>query len=204
MSRSTLVLAVSLFSLAGLCSCTGLGSAPASLVDLYDMASPTGMIEIELERNGTIREMEAEISPDQLPAVVREAALQKAPGGTITGAEREVKQSGNCWEVKVSHQGRGWEFVVDDGGKVVEIEKELRRDEAPAAVLTAADQAIPGGMFVSVEVIQTMMSGDKTETCYHVKKKRDGASYKIVLDPEGKVLRKVREARAEIEIPLKD
>ena len=43
-----------------------------------------------------------------------------------------------------------------------------------AAVLTAADQAIPGGAFVSVEVIESMSAG-KTDTTYHVKKTRDGA-----------------------------
>ena len=36
----------------------------------------------------------------------------------------------------------------------------------------------------------------------HVKKLKDGASYKIVLARDGTVIRKVREARAEIEIPL--
>jgi hypothetical protein len=201
MSESNLVLAVSLFLSAGLCSCTGLGSS--SLVDLYDRASPTGMIEIEMERNGAIKEIEAEISPTELPTIVRDAAMQRAPGGTITGAEREINQDGKCWEVKMNYQGRGWEFIVDDMGKILETEKELRRNEAPAAVLTAADEAIPGGAFVSVEVIETMSAG-KTKTCYHVKKTRDGASYKIVLAEDGKVLRKVREAKAEIEIPLKN
>lgn len=204
MSRPNLVPALSLFLAVSLSSCTGLGKVPANLVELYDRGSPDGLIELEVDRDGTIREMEADVPVSELPAIVREAAMSKVPGGTITGAEREFKIEGGCWEVKLRHQNRDWECVVDEQGKVIETERELRRDEAPAEVLAAADAAIPGGAFVSIESIEHTKSMDKSETCYHVKKTRNGASYKIVIAPDGKVLRKVREARAEIEIPLKD
>ncbi|MHC4852444.1 MAG: PepSY-like domain-containing protein [Planctomycetota bacterium] len=180
-----------------LSACTGLGTS--SLVGLYDQGKPDGMIEVELDRNGAIREMEADIPTSDLPANIREAAMAKAPGGEIKGAEREITAAGTGWEVKMKHQGRMWEFVMDNDGKILETEKELTKDEAPAAVLQAADRAISGGTFVSVELIER---GDESE--YHVKKARDGASYKIVLTADGTVKRKVREAKAEIEIPLKN
>ncbi|MCA8941849.1 MAG: hypothetical protein KDB80_04750 [Planctomycetes bacterium] len=189
------ILFVSL-SLPLLTACTGLGGP--GLVDLYDRAKPDGIIEIEADRNGTIHEMEADIPIADLPPAIRDAALAMKPGGTITGAERELKSAGPGWEVKLTHEGRAWEIVMDDAGNVLETEKELRRDEAPAAVLSAADAAIPGGTFKSIERIE---HGTGVE--YHVKKMRDGASYKIVLDEAGHVMRKAREARAEIEIPLR-
>lgn len=203
MSRPNIALVALVFA-TSLWSCTGLGQVPASLVDLYDRGVPNGLIELEVNRDGTIREMEADVPISELPAVVRDAALKRVPGGTITGAEREIKLAGSCWEVKLNSNNRGWEVVVDDNGKVLETEQELRRDEAPAAVLAAADKAIPGSTFVSVERIENTESPGKIETSYHVKRTRDGASYKITLAPDGKVLRKVREAKAEIEIPLKD
>ncbi len=181
------------------CQTSGIGKVPTSIVDLYDRADPEGGIELEIDRDGTIREAEAEIPVSDLPAGVARTAKDKAPGGTILGAERELNMGGACWEVKVEHEGRDWEFVIDDDGNVLEIEKELRRSEAPTAVLEAADREIPGGAFRSVESIE---KGDSVE--YHVKKTRDGASYKIVLEADGTLIRKVREARAEIEIPLKD
>ena len=174
-----------------------LGRVPTSLVELYDQAAPDGMIELEIDRDGTIREMEADVPPSMLPDWVLVTARAAAPGGTVTGAEREIKAEGSVWEVKMTWEGRGWEFVIGDGGTVLESEKELQRSEAPAAILEAADRAIEGGAFKSVELIER---GEATE--YHVKKTRDGASYKIVLAPDGTVTRKVREARAEIEIPL--
>lgn len=204
MSETNLAPAIPLAFLLSFWSCTGLGTVPASLVDLYDRASPDGVIEVEVDRNGTIQEMEADVPTSDLPANVREAASKRLPGATITGAEKELKSVGACWEVKLREMDRNWEVVVDSQGKIVETEQELRREEAPAEVLSAADRAIPGGTFVSVESIETMTAPGKTETCYHVKKTRDGASYKITLAPDGKVLRKVREAKAEIEIPLKN
>jgi len=177
--------------------CSGLGGV-RDLVELYDQAAPDGLIEIELDRDGQVIEMEAEIAPDDLPANVREAAMAAMPGGMLTGAEREFNQRGRGWEVKRTVDGRAVEVVVDDAGTVLETERELMRSEAPAAVLTAAENRIQGGVFRSVERVQR---GEIEE--YHVKLTRDGASYKIVLDPDGTIRRAVREARGEIEIPLR-
>jgi hypothetical protein len=187
----TIVLPISLLS-----ACTTFGGR--ELVDLYDQAKPDGLIEIEADRNGMIREIEADIPVDDLPPAIRDAALERLPGATITGAERELNIAGSGWEVKLVHEGRAWELVMDDDANLLETEEELARDEAPAPILAAADAAITGGTFKSVERIER---GAEVE--YHVKKMRDGASYKIVLDDAGNLKRKVREAQAEIEIPLK-
>jgi len=184
----------------GLTSCGGggLGTISPVLVDLYDCAAPDGLIEIEINRDGTIREMEADIPVMDLPENVRDVAMAKAPGAVITGAEREIVAGSEAWEVKFRYQGRDWEYVIDSQGTILETEKELKRSEAPPAVLQGAEEALPGGKFKSIEVITI---GQMEE--YHVKKTFDGVSYKIVLTPAGEVKRKVREARAEIEIPLK-
>ena len=49
-----------LFVLFG-CRSDGLGRVPVSFVELYDNAAPEGMIEIEIERDGTVREIEASV-----------------------------------------------------------------------------------------------------------------------------------------------
>ncbi len=194
--RTAGVIAACLGTLGTLGGC-GLGRISPEIVELYDMADPAGVIEIEVDRDGSIREMEADIDPADLPAAVRAAAMAMAPGGTITGAEREFTLTAPAWEVKIDDAGVAKEFVVDEQGNVIESEREIARAEAPAAVLAAADAAVAGGEFVSVEVIE---HGTGTE--YHVKKARGGARYKVVVAPDGTVLRAVREQRAEIEIPL--
>jgi hypothetical protein len=190
-----------LFPLAALlagCRSEGLGAAPESLVELYDITAPGGGMEIELQRDGAILEMEADVAISDLPAAVLEAALAQAPGALITGAEREVHPDGRMWEVKLWHGGREWELVVDDDGRVHETEMMLHRFEWPGAIVAAADAAVPGGYTKSVEVLEHRKHG----TSYHVKKDVHGASYKIVVGPDGMVRRKVREQAAEIEIPL--
>ena len=177
----------------------GLGSVPTALIGLCDRALPQGVLEVEVERDGTIREMEVEIPVSDLPTLIREAALAAERGATLTGAERELTANGPAWEVQLLQEGRRVELVLDEKGSILEIERELRRDEAPRSVLNAADRALPGGTFVSVEILHR---GRRTE--YHVKKERDGARYKVVLSSVGEVLRAVREVPAEIEIPLAD
>lgn len=179
--------------------CAPLGRVPPRLVDLYDQALPTGTIEIELERDGAVREMEADIVPSAVPQSLRDRALELAGGGAVTGAEREFTRRGPAYEVKVVASGRAYEFVFDAQGQLLESEKEIRPAEAPAAVMEAADRALAGGSLKSVELVERGATQE-----YHVKKMKDGASYKIVVAPDGRLLRRVREQRAEIEIPLPD
>jgi hypothetical protein len=173
---------------------------PARLVALYDEARPDGMIEIEADRDGGVVEMEAEVAVDALPAKVRESADKVVPGGRIIGAEIEYVGDRKAWEVQKDVDGKKHEIVMTEDGTVLEREIEIAREDAPQEVLDAATRAIEGGTFKSVERIEI---GGGSETRFHVKLERDGASYKVVLAPSGNVLRKVREAKAEIEIPLR-
>jgi len=181
------------------CAAPPVERAPAALLELYDSLAPDGALELELDRDGSFLELEADVPVESLPAAVRAAALAAYPGVTLTGAEREVQGGVLSWEVKFTHEGRGMELVIDTTGTVRETERELRASEAPLAVLQAAEAALPGSTLYSVESV-TSAAG----TVYHVKREKNGARYKFILDPTGKMLRKVREARAEIEIPLAD
>jgi len=182
------------------CQADSVGRAPLELIELYDMAAENGGIEIELTRDGRIVELEADVPISSLPRVVKEAAMARLPGAKITGAERELQVRGRFWEVKLVHQKREWELIVDDAGVIHETERELAQAETPRIVLTTAERLVPDSTFKSVEIIEY---ADGTSE-YHVKRTRNGASYKLVLTPAGDVIRKVREHRAEIEIPLAD
>jgi hypothetical protein len=176
-----------------------LGRVPIQIVELYDLAAPDGVMELEIDREGNLREIEADVPVQELPAIVADAALRHLPAGRVVGAERELTSKGAAWEVKFDVEGRGWEVVVDEQGRIIETEQSLSLREAPAVVLASAERAIPDALLLSVELIRR---GDESE--YHVKRERLGVSYKIVVAPDGRVLRRVREARAEIEIPLRD
>ena len=174
-----------------------LGSVPDEVIALYDQATPTGTIELEIDRNGRIREMEADIPVQQLPRVAADAALRHLPAGRVTGAEREFTAFGEAWEVKFDVQGVAWEVVVDEQGRILETEQEIDFLSAPAVVISTSEAVVPDSLLLSVELIRR---GDEEE--YHVKRERYGASFKIVVAADGTLLRAVREAKAEIEIPL--
>lgn len=174
-----------------------LGRLPDEVVELYHLGKPDGVLEIEADADGRIFEVEAEIDPDDLPPAVRAAAMAELPEGRITGAEQERIAGRTAYEVKLTADGRAHEFVFTLDGELLEKEVELDRAEAPAVVLQAAEEAVPRGTLRSVERIERL-----GEQEYHVKFALDMASYKVVLAPEGTVKRTVREAQAEIEIPL--
>jgi hypothetical protein len=181
-----------------LTACAGLGSVPDELIQAYDQASPDSVIEVEIDRDGTVHAIEAGVPVEAVPVALRERALEMAPGATITGAEREYMAGATGWEVKLRHEGRNWEIVMNEDGEVIETERELRDSEVPTAVLEAADRAMSRGTRSSVEIIE---SGEHAE--YHVKKKDGQVSYKAVITPDGEIVRVVREHRAELEIPLR-
>ena len=194
--RFIIILAMAVGMIA--CQSSGLGKLPPELVELYDTAAEDGSMEIEASRDGTIIEIEADIPVGDLPESIREAAMKQLPGARVTGAEIEIVSGRRGYEVKMAKSGVEYEFVFSMEGELLETEKSLKRSEAPAAVLTAATAAIKGGTFKSVEVIER-----GGETLYHVKLMRGGSSYKVELTEDGTIRRTVREARAEIEIPLK-
>lgn len=178
-----------------------LGKMPVQIVQLYDMTLPSGGIEIELDRDGTIRELEGDISPTLLPHDALVAFHTHWAGAKINGAEREFNAQGGGYEIKFLYEGAQWEVIMrqlEGKWRMVETEREIGRKDAPAGVLAAAHRKIAGGTLKSIELIER-----GTEREYHVKVELAGASYKCVVSPAGKMLRAVREARAEIEIPLK-
>ena len=83
-----------------------------------------------MERDGSLREVEADIEIGDLPKVVVDAARARLPNGEIIGAEREIQADGYAWEVKMRDEGVVWEFVIDPMGRINETERELARDEA--------------------------------------------------------------------------
>ena len=65
-----------------LASCSGLGSVPPEVVELYDTATPDGAIEIEIERDGSVRELEADVPLDTVPPkIIEHDSRQSHPFG---------------------------------------------------------------------------------------------------------------------------
>jgi hypothetical protein len=198
MTARRLFLAACLLPLAA-CGSSSLGRVPEEVIELYDLALPSGVMELEIDRDGRLLELEVDVPLESVPEPLIRKIYELHPQALLRGAEREINRHGRMWEIKFLSMGRTYELVFDEQGEIHESEMSLAWSEAPPAVLEGARLAIPGSAPVSVELVEGR--GGKS---YHVKAERDGARYKVVLDEQGKVLRRVREHRAEIEIPLRD
>jgi uncharacterized membrane protein YkoI len=181
-----------------LCGCRStdeIGEMPDPVLEMLREGLPGGTLEMEVEDDGDIVGMEVDVPVESVPARVMNAAKSRLPNGLVTGAEHERIGRREAWEVKMWYQGTDYEFVITADGKLIESEETIDRYDCPEAVRAAADQAVPGGLTKSYEIVRR-----GGETLYHVKRLKDGASYKVSIAPDGRVLRTVREAKVEIEV----
>jgi Putative beta-lactamase-inhibitor-like, PepSY-like len=83
------------------------------------------------------------ISPDDLPAKVKEALNHRFPGAKVTSAEKEIEKGQVVYDLELKHDGRKYEMDVKEDGTILEIEKEIPLRELPAAVAKALKDHYP-------------------------------------------------------------
>lgn len=178
-------------------ACASTDRVPGRLLTLLDDVRAGGAVEIELDRDGTYRDLEAEIAVERVPAPVVSALVAAFPGARITGAEREWQDGAWTFELAFRVGGRAIQAVIGEDGRLLETEEPIPLVEAPASVVAASMVLLPASTLASVDRVE-----GPDGVRYHLKRVRDGARYKVVLRADGTVLRAVREIPAEIEIPL--
>jgi hypothetical protein len=178
-------------------ACASTDRVPGRLLTLLDDVRADGAVEIELDRDGTYRDLEAEIAVERVPAPVVSALVAAFPGARITGAEREWQDGAWTFELAFRVGGRAIQAVIGEDGRLLETEEPISLVDAPASVIAASMVLLPASTLASVDRVE-----GPDGIRYHVKRVRDGARYKVVLRADGTVLRAVREIPAEIEIPL--
>lgn len=180
-----------------LAACSSTDRVPDRLLDLLDQTRADGAVEIELDRDGSYRDLEAEVAVERVPPSIVSALVTAFPGAQVTGAEREYQGGAWTWELAFRARGRALQAVISEDGRVLETEEPIALVDAPASVVAASVVLLPASTLASVDRVE-----GPEGVSYHVKRVRDGARYKVVTRADGTVLRAVREIRAEIEIPL--
>jgi hypothetical protein len=160
---------------------------------------PDGRVEFAVDEDGRVQEVEFHCKAADVPQAVLQAADQAYSGGRIVDCEKEHRDGDVYYEVTKEINGREFEVLVTPKGFIERREIEVDAGTLPQTVNAAADQAVPGGRRTKSEEIRD--EENELEE-YHVKIERQGLRFKVVLTPEGRVLRVLRETLAEIEVPV--
>jgi hypothetical protein len=154
-------------------------------------------LEMQLTEHGKTVEIEYHITPDEVPAAVRLAMDQLHPGGAYTGAEKEWNEGTLYYELTRTVQGMDVEAMFRPDGSLYQEEVQVAEGRVPEVVRSAALASLKGAEVDKWEEIR-----DSTSSVfeYHVKMRRGGKRYKVMVGTDGTVLGVYREIPAEVEV----
>ena len=128
---------------------------------------------------------EKKLTFDQLPLPVK-ATVQKVLGQSkILSVEEERDEGKIVYEVKAKHEGHVIELALTADGVVVAEEREIKLEEAPAAIRRAVTTSLPtGGKIEGVEQVT-----EAGVTSFEVAvRKTDGARVELIVQADGGVV----------------
>ena len=160
-------------------------SLAALLLALGLLAFTAPLFADEAKKDGR----EIDIPRSKLPEKVGKAALDALPGGKIEDIDKEIKDGKTIWELGVSADGKDYEVLVDDDGKLIskveKKEEKIKVADLPAAVVDGVQKEFAGAKITSAVKI-TKGDAQTFEMNIDIGKK----TWEIVTTPEGKLLSK--------------
>ena len=126
---------------------------------------------------------EEKIPLDQLPAKVSAAARKKFPAAKLVSAEKEDDEGETVYELAIENNGGKIDLTLDGEGTIVEIEREMKEQELPAAVRDSLSAKYPDGQLKTSEEVT---EGNSTSFEFVVVQTTE-----VKLDAQGKVIKEV-------------
>lgn len=132
----------------------------------------------------TVRADEEKIPLDKVPAPVLKAFKAKFPDATIKAALKETDKNKVTYEIESILKGLSIDAVLTPEGEFVEIEREMKVKDLPAAVTKAVAAKYPKCKVVEAGEVTT---GD--EVTYEVTvKTAEGKSVEVEVSKDGMIL----------------
>lgn len=126
------------------------------------------------------------ITEDKVPAAVKTTFKSKFPKATETKWEMESKTE---YEVDFLIEKMKYSAKFDQNGKWLETENEISVASLPKVVSDAIAKEIPAGKIEEAEKAETSDKG----TIYEVEVKNGKKEYEVVVNSNGKILKKEEE-----------
>ena len=135
------------------------------------------------------------LAPSDVPPKVMDAVKARLPGVQVTSAEKETENGNVVYDLELKHEGRKYEMDVKDDGTIMEIEKEVRAKDVPAAVSKAVAEKYPQAKVKEVMEVNLVKGKQETPDHYEVTlTTADGKESEVVVSLDGK---SVKEEAAE-------
>jgi hypothetical protein len=116
-----------------------------------------------------------------LPEKVKASLDQRFPGAELTGAEKEKENGNIVYDLELKHEGRKYEMDVKEDGTIMEIEKELKGKDVPAAVTKAVNEKYPKAAVKEVMEVNVVKGKEEKPDHYEVTISIEGAKGKEVI-----------------------
>jgi len=131
---------------------------------------------------------ETKIAASDLPAAVKQAMDTRLPGATVRSAVKENEAGNVVYDLEMTQNGRKFEMDVKEDGTVMEVEKEVKTADLPAAVAQGVKTNFPSATVTEAMEVDKV-SGNQ-ETLDHYEVTLSGAKEKEVnFSADGKVMK---------------
>jgi hypothetical protein len=102
---------------------------------------------------------------EDAPKEVRDAIEGRFPGATVSTTEKETEDGKVDYEVNLKHKDRTYELHLQADGTITAVEKEIRLEDVPAAILKAVKDKYPDAALQDGMEVHKIK--DKKETLDH-------------------------------------
>jgi hypothetical protein len=126
------------------------------------------------------------LATQDIPENVMRSVNVRLPGASVTSVEKEKEHGGIVYDFELTQNGRKYEMDVNEGGTILEIEKEVALKDAPKAVISAVQAKYPSASIQQVMEVNKVNGTQETPDHYEITVLNSGKKEEVVVSLDGK------------------
>ena len=127
---------------------------------------------------------EKKVTRSELPSSVQKTVAEQSKGAKIRGFSREKEHGQTYYEAEMLVNGHSKDVLMNNSGKVVEVEEQVALDKLPAEIKSGLEAQAGKGKVTKVE----SLTKDDKLVAYEAVVVANGKHHEIQVGPDGKPL----------------